>query len=526
MSASPRYANEYFDDAPKPACGGLGGCCGSCCTAVVEHCGERAPVAPAERRPLLAWCRGCCSSLLGLCGALPGAARAACGRSLTSRYTAANVVYCAYAFAIIYVDLVAQPRVNALLEPKPKDRDKAAVAAAYVALYDLYKAAAWLHLLNALQYVWAWLPNGFGLLSVVQLPEYLNVAGAALYLKTAYEYELVGGNFDPETLQVHYYETAASAIEFAAALGWTATWWCTFPRGTVGRGWTLDDFDLWGNLFIFVPSCREYARRTRRRRRPSPSSPASPALTNPPPPHFFYWNATRSLPRVQRRHPPRPGRVLYEHALRRRQRPVRGRRRRLRALLAARRRLARLARDGRQLRGRARRDAPDPDPGPAQPRARRRRRRGRREAPLRARLRRARVDLRCHRAARRGVQAARNAGQAHLAARARARGRKCVLVAARGPQRPAATLRRVAKSGARRRFEAQQLGRGMWPRRGGGHLCALSCRRWRAPLRQRRPRAVRLAPGLEDIMFSFNALEWLGCPSRLRRAGTLRRLCP
>ena len=65
-------------------------------------------------------------------------------------------------------------------------------------------------------------------------------------MKTAYEYESVGGNFDAETLQVHYYETAASAIELVAALGWTATWWMTYPRGVVGRGWTLDDFDLWG----------------------------------------------------------------------------------------------------------------------------------------------------------------------------------------------------------------------------------------------------------------------------------------
>ena len=78
--------------------------------------------------------------------------------------------------------------------------------------------------------------------------------GASLYLKTAYEYENVGGNFDAETLQVHYYETAASTIELFAALGWTATWWLTYPRGVVGRGCTLDDFDLWGNLFIFVPS--------------------------------------------------------------------------------------------------------------------------------------------------------------------------------------------------------------------------------------------------------------------------------
>jgi len=41
------------------------------------------------------------------------AASAACWSSLRSRYLLANLVYAAYAFLIIYIDLVAQPAVTA-----------------------------------------------------------------------------------------------------------------------------------------------------------------------------------------------------------------------------------------------------------------------------------------------------------------------------------------------------------------------------------------------------------------------------
>lgn len=210
--------------------------------------------AEQPRRPCRAWCGSCAGAASAACAGLPAGARDALRRSATSRYMLANVTYVVYTFVILYVDLVAQPNVNAALAPRKRDRDDALVERTYKALYDLYKAAAWIHLVNALQYVWAWVPSGFGVISWVQVPEYLNVVGAALYLHTAYLYESVGGNFDAETLQVHYFETAASAIELVAAVGWCVTWWWTYPRGQVGRGWTFDDLDLWGCLCIIVPS--------------------------------------------------------------------------------------------------------------------------------------------------------------------------------------------------------------------------------------------------------------------------------
>ncbi len=45
----------------------------------------------------------------------------------------------------------------------------------------------------------------------------------------------------------------ASFTELVAALGWAYTWWLTYTRAN-GRGWTFDDPDLWGIIFIVVPS--------------------------------------------------------------------------------------------------------------------------------------------------------------------------------------------------------------------------------------------------------------------------------
>jgi hypothetical protein len=80
--------------------------------------------------------------------------------------------------------------------------------------------------------------------------------GAGLYMWTAYLYpdtytEDVTGVV---TMRIHTIETTAAAIEVLAALGWLYSWWVTFPRRVPGRGWTFDDPDLWGLIFIIAPS--------------------------------------------------------------------------------------------------------------------------------------------------------------------------------------------------------------------------------------------------------------------------------
>lgn len=176
--------------------------------------------------------------------AAPSALRA----SLTNRFTAANVVYVAYAFLIVYIDTVLQPAADAA------EKESQALADAEDAIDRAYKASAVIHVVNAAMYIWAWLPAGYTWISPVLLPDYLNVAGSACYLWSAWHYAEMGGVKDPLTAQVHWVETAAASIELVAAFGWCAQWYATFPRGVAGRGWTLDDPDVLANVFIVVPS--------------------------------------------------------------------------------------------------------------------------------------------------------------------------------------------------------------------------------------------------------------------------------
>lgn len=126
--------------------------------------------------PVRAAMRACCGEART---ALPPALRS----SFTSRYLAANLVYCAYAFLIVWIDTVAQPNADATRG------GRANRLRAYQIVYDLYKVSGILHGVNAFQYAWAWLPLGVSWLSPLMIPEYLNMIGAGMYTWTAYQYE-------------------------------------------------------------------------------------------------------------------------------------------------------------------------------------------------------------------------------------------------------------------------------------------------------------------------------------------------
>jgi hypothetical protein len=214
--------------------------------------------------------------------------------SLASRYMQANVVYLLYTSIIIYInsqlapraddayadDVCADPPANpppplqtpTLSPPSPPPPPRSyygyADDGSYFYRYpddtlyrmklrsinQLYIAAGVIHLFNAFQYIFAWLPLGYGLLHPVMIPEYLNVLGAALYLASASKYNETLSSYTSDTTKlVHRIETASSFIEVLAAVGWTVVWWKTHARGR-GRGLTVDDPDFWGNVFIVVPS--------------------------------------------------------------------------------------------------------------------------------------------------------------------------------------------------------------------------------------------------------------------------------
>jgi len=176
---------------------------------------------------------------------------------------------------------------------------------------NMFVGAAVVHVINAFMYIWVWLDAGFPLRHRIMIPEFLNIIEASLYLATAsmYGYEGSGEDdgsytssasyasssvmtsssmsitntssssnssssdvwssssnsssyfsssyysssyYDPILHDVQAIEMTASIVEMIAAFGWVTTWYLTYQR-VPGRGFTLDDPDVWAGLTILTP---------------------------------------------------------------------------------------------------------------------------------------------------------------------------------------------------------------------------------------------------------------------------------
>jgi len=166
-----------------------------------------------------------------------------------SPYVCANFVYVIYAALILTIDLHLQVWDHQMMN-------------------KFYIAAAVVHVVNALMYIWVWRCEGYPFLHRIMIPEFLNVIEASLYMVTAmmYSHERYDNNVsstdvqdtiptvgdDPVLRDVQRIEMVASCVELLAACGWATTWYITYPR-IPGRGWTFDDPDIWANLSIITP---------------------------------------------------------------------------------------------------------------------------------------------------------------------------------------------------------------------------------------------------------------------------------
>lgn len=113
----------------------------------------------------------------------------------------------------------------------------------------LYYFFGMVHFLNAWMYWYAW--KDIRWWDPIVYPEYLNVVGAALYLWSSSLYRRESGPHDPATSHIHVIETCAAIVELLACVGWAITWHLTYER-VPGRGYTLDDPDVWALLTIFA----------------------------------------------------------------------------------------------------------------------------------------------------------------------------------------------------------------------------------------------------------------------------------
>lgn len=113
----------------------------------------------------------------------------------------------------------------------------------------LYYFFGVVHLVNAWMYWYAWKDARWW--DPIVYPEYLNVIGAALYLWSSGLYRRESGPHDAATSEIHIIETSAAIVELFACVGWAITWHVTYVR-TPGRGYTLDDPDVWALITIFT----------------------------------------------------------------------------------------------------------------------------------------------------------------------------------------------------------------------------------------------------------------------------------
>jgi len=144
----------------------------------------------------------------------------------------------------------------------------------------MYIAANIIHLTNALMYMWVWWHEGFRgkMFLILLIPECFNVCEASLYISSSSYYNSENYNTttveyypgynasypgyndsgtyliyppDPTTVNVQNIEITASLVAMVAAFGWTFTWYLTYRR-IPGRGWTLDDPDVWALITLII----------------------------------------------------------------------------------------------------------------------------------------------------------------------------------------------------------------------------------------------------------------------------------
>lgn len=171
-------------------------------------------------------------------------------RTARSPYFYANIVYIVYATLILVAD--AHPDLS------------------HDTVNKLFLAAGIVHVVNAIMYCYVWIDAGYSVCNPILIPDYMNILEALLYLTSSCMYPYEGAepappsdssssvsssssSTDPVLTMVHVIELVAAIVQLLAAFGWVTQWYLTYQR-VPGRGYTLDDPDVWANLTLVIPS--------------------------------------------------------------------------------------------------------------------------------------------------------------------------------------------------------------------------------------------------------------------------------
>jgi len=136
-------------------------------------------------------------------------------------------------------------------------------------MYDDYMLGlCFVHLFDAILYLWMWLEL-MSLKHFLLTPDWLNLLGALIYITSTslYKYQYENNSSNPNEKGdktiffgvVRRLELSASVLELAMSFGWVWQWFVEYrsdlirdPFSCVGRGFTLDDPDVWANITLIV----------------------------------------------------------------------------------------------------------------------------------------------------------------------------------------------------------------------------------------------------------------------------------
>ena len=126
----------------------------------------------------------------------------------------------------------------------------------------VYFLLAVVHCINAYMYLWMWRGEHQDIFTMFCLPDWLNGLCALFYLGTGFCAPYMYDEYDEPTdifRQVRRIELFLSVLECVAAIGWVYQWYTEYaldlrlrPKQCQGRGWTLDDPDLWANASLII----------------------------------------------------------------------------------------------------------------------------------------------------------------------------------------------------------------------------------------------------------------------------------
>ncbi len=163
--------------------------------------------------------------------------RAAFQRSRANPYTAACAVYLVYAVLMLLIDIAS-------VHDTPM----------WPSLDAGFGLLALLHLVNGLQYLFAWHAVGFSICGFTTFAEHFNIAAALLYLASASLYAAASAHPATEW-SIAWIELVAAYAELVASFLWVAVWHAHRPTSTTNSSKSLFyDTDAWALALTVVPS--------------------------------------------------------------------------------------------------------------------------------------------------------------------------------------------------------------------------------------------------------------------------------